>query len=99
MKNRGLSEDQVDEMTREAGIDKDDYVNYKKFLKVKEARYYQGCIYCVNSIIHVYLLSHCRSKTSDATKKETRATSSSSISENMLLPFGGNVSLDHLTLD
>ena len=40
MKNRGLSEYQVDEMTREAGIDKDDYVNYKKFLKVKETRYY-----------------------------------------------------------
>ena len=40
MKNRGLSEDQVDEMTREAGVDKDDYINYKKFLKVMEARYY-----------------------------------------------------------
>ena len=40
MKNRGLSEDQVDEMTREAGVDKDDYVNYKKFIKVMEARYY-----------------------------------------------------------
>ena len=40
MKNRGLSEDQVDEMTREAGVDRDDYINYKKFLKVMEARYY-----------------------------------------------------------
>ena len=53
MKNRGLSEDQVDEMTREAGVDKDDddYINYKKFIKVMEARYYTikvSCIYYVN---------------------------------------------------
>ena len=42
MKNRGLSEDQVDEMTREAGVDKDDddYINYKNFIKVMETRYY-----------------------------------------------------------
>ena len=40
VKNRGLSEDQVDEMAREAGVDKDDYINYKKFIKVMEARYY-----------------------------------------------------------
>ena len=47
MKNRGLSEDQVDEMTREAGVDKDDYINYKKFIKVMEARYYTIKISCI----------------------------------------------------